>query len=359
MIRPAQLFAAESAGCSFLLWPLPHCLTIMPACPQLHRICSMRTFLILACIILHGFSSCPAQSVADQRSGILYVIGRVSSAAQTSCVIDVGGAHTIDSRDQLAVFRSIHGHFRPIERITVTRADTTTSHCINRVHSQPDDIVMVVREFSQLYPGPIHRERIVRRRVVRSYRMTSSSTVNNVRTANALSNYELQFPAWQRSRADVVGRLLSASLQESADDSLRRLTSQINLMRRLYQQDAWVVDAAGAAWATVMPVLAGPTAEAGYALRLQDLQDRDESADDIRFAAGEIRRLVFHRIYQLQPEQQNTAALIVASLMSDTSRDATIAIRTAIDQSQFPNMDDDEQFMEDVGQLVLDIRDRP
>ncbi len=317
----------------------------------------MRALIILIGISVSCLSSSLAQSLTEQRSSILYVIGRVSSADKTSCIIDVGAVHTIASQDQLAVFRPVRGHFQPIGRIRVTRVEPTTSHCINHVRSMPNDIVMVVREISELYPGARHRERVVRQQVVRSYRMTSFSTINNVRTAMALSDYELQFPEWERSRGDIAGTFFSDSMQESADESLRRLRSQINMMRRLYQQDAQMVAAAGDIWSNIMPLVAGETAEAGHALQLKDLHDGDVSEDRVQFSAVELRRRVLDRIYQLQPEQQNVVALIVASLMSGSSRDATLFLRTAINQTQFPDLDDDEQFMEDLGQLVLDIRD--
>ena len=115
--------------------------------------------------------------------------------------------------------------------------------------------------------------------------------------------------------------------------------------------------AAGDVWSDIMPLVAGETAQAGHDQQVKGLHDGEILQDRVESSAVEIRSRVLDRIYQLQPEQQNVVALIVASLTSGSSRDATVLLRTAIDQTQFPDLDDDEQFMEDLGQLVLDIRD--
>ena len=95
------------------------------------------------------------------------------------------------------------------------------------------------------------------------------------------------------------------------------------MMRRLYQQDAQTVAAAGPTWSSIMPLLAGPTAEAAHALRLEDLKDQDLPEDAVQVAAAELRSRVFDRIFQLQREQQNVVALIVASLIPGSSREAS------------------------------------
>ena len=317
----------------------------------------MRTLIVLICINVTCLAPCSGQVITEDRSSILYVVGQVVRSAEGSCIVDIGAVHTIVDQDQLVVFRPIYGYLQPIGRITVSKTEATTSRCGNQIRSQPNDIVMAVREISQLRPGAEHRIRIVRRQVVRSYRETSSTTVNNVRMANALSDYEIQYPGWERSRGEVAGTLLSESLKDSTDEALQRLSSQINMMRRLYQQNAQTVAAAGPMWSDIMPLLAGPTAEAGHALRLEDLKDRDLHEDAVRVAAAELRSRVFDRIYQLQREQQNVVALIVASLIPGSSRDNSVFLRSSFGKTQFPELSEDPELLEDIDELVLSMRD--
>jgi hypothetical protein len=173
-----------------------------------------------------------------------------------------------------------------------------------------------------------------------------------------LSDYEKQFPKWERSRGAVVGQLLSATLKDSGDNQLERLTSQVNLMRRLYQQDAQTVDAAGELWTSVMPLLAGQTAAAGHALRVKDQQEGDISRNAVKVAAAELRDRVFERFYHLEREQQNILALVVASQISKSARNNQALLKTTIDQTQFEGLGEDEQLLENMERLVLDFRDR-
>jgi hypothetical protein len=318
----------------------------------------MRVFLLSVALCGTNLSAGFAQSNTEERSNVLYVVGRVTSATDTSCLIDIGAVQTIASQNQLAVFRPIDGYYKPIGRITVVHTEATTSHCTHRIRTQHDDIVMTVREISQLRPGARHREHIVRRKVVEARHQTSSTTVNHVRTAHALSDYEKQFPKWEQSRGAVVGQLLSATLKDSADNRLERLTSQVNLMRRLYQQGAQTVDAAGEVWASVMPVLAGQTAAAGHALRVKDQQEGDIPPNAVKVAAAELRDRVFERFYHLEQEQQNILALVVASQISKSVRNNQALLKTTIDQTQFEGLGEDEQLLEDIERLVLDLRDR-
>lgn len=317
----------------------------------------MRAMIIMICGSVTGLAPCVAQTPTEERSSIVYVIGRVEKAEAGSCIVDIGGVHTVAGQDRLAVFRAVHGYFEPIGHITVTHPEMITSRCTNPVGAEPKDVVMTVREISELRPGAQHRRHIVRRRVVRAIGTTSTTTVDNVGIASALSDYELQYPQWERSRGAVAGTLLSASMKGVAEESLRRLKSQINMMRRLYQQDAHTVAAAGATWSGIMPLLAGPTAEAAHALRIEDLKDPDLAEDAEQVAAVELRSRVFDRIFQLQREQQNVVALIVASLIPGLSRDNSILLRSSINQTQFPGLSDDPELLEDLDELVLSIRD--
>ncbi len=318
----------------------------------------MRVLFLLICVCATTVSSCLAQSGTEERSSVLYVVGRVETADDRSCAVDIGAVQTMASQDQLAVFRSVYGYFRPVGRITVARADSTTSHCVNHINAQPNDVVIAVREINELHPGDRHREKIVRRLVVRAKYQTSSSTVHNVRTAQALSDYQKLFPEWESSRGAVAGRLLSAVVRESADERLEQLTTQINLMRRLYQQSVQTVNAAGEVWADVMPVLAGSTANAGHALRVQDQQDEAGEQGTAEFAAVELRSRVFEQFFQLQREQQNVLALLIASQIATPTRNDAAHLQSTLQQTQFPDLGDDDQLMLNVGRLVTSFRDR-
>ncbi|MCH2203478.1 MAG: hypothetical protein MK102_16045 [Fuerstiella sp.] len=295
----------------------------------------------------------------EERASIVYVSGLVLHATKSSCLIDLGTAHTIANQDQLAVFREVHGHFAPIGHVTVTEAEGITSHCSGHIQTQPYDLVIAVREINQLQAGARHRDRIIRQQVVRSFSKLSTTSVNDIKLANALTDYQRQYADWERARGDVVGSIESAMLQNSADESRERLRSQINLMRRKYLENSTFVAAAGPIWSGIMPILSGGTAEADHRLRLQDMKDGNLPNGNVGLTAAEIRDRVLDQdqVFQLQPEQQNIVALIVASLVPGTTSNSTILLRSHIRQTQFPDLNEDEQLLEDVDQLVMNIRD--
>lgn len=317
----------------------------------------MRRFILLLCAGLACPSIVCAQIEVNDRSSVLYVIGRVAKATETSCLVDIGNVHTVRSQKRLALFRPVDNFFVPIGHVTVDYTITTASHCIHDGQAQPNDVVMMVREISELHPGPRHRNRILKRRIVRSYLQTASSTFNNVPTANALSHYEKQFPEWESSRAAVAGELLSERLLTRDDERLDRLQAQLNLMRRLYEEDARMVSSAGEPWENAIALLAGRTATAAHALRVEEQLANDNQAATIRLSADELRRRVFDMVFHLEPEQRNTVALVIASLLPDSSIDNSIQLRTAIAQTQFPDLEDDDQLLEDMGRLLLTLRD--
>ncbi len=318
----------------------------------------MRISIITICavLIIPTFAKGQPASDADERSSIVYVAGQVAAATESTCLIDLGAVHTIYLRHRLVVFRPTDGYYRPIGYITVVRADATSSDCRHQIDAQPGDLVMAVREISELNPGERHRDLILRRRLIRSYLKTATSSFNNIRTANALSTYQLQFPKWERSRGDVAGTLMSEELEERADKRLDRLRSQLNLMRRLYQQDAQVVAAAGDPWEDAMALLAGKTAAAAHALRVEGQQDADENdAASLQVAPDELRSRVFDRVFHLEPEQRNTIALVIASLLPDAGVENSIQLRTAIAQTQFPDLVENDQLLDDMGRMLQDF----
>lgn len=317
----------------------------------------MRGIILLIAVTLTA-SETLAQPTFDDRTNIVYVIGRVTSATDRTCLIDIGAVHTVKSQDRLALFRPVQGYFSPLGQVTAEHVESTTTQCNQSIKAQPNDVVITVRELSELRPGLRHRERILRRQVVRSFRQRSSTTVNNLRTAEALSSYQRSFPKWERNRAIVAGTLLSQRLQKSSDQRLERLQAQLNLMRRHYMESTDIVAAAGSGWEGVMPVLAGQTAAAGHALNVENAQEVPEDGEQKnRLSTDELRSRVLARLFHLEREQQNVLAMIIASLLDGTARQNSILLRTAIAQTQFPDLETDEQLMEDLELLLLDIRD--
>ena len=315
---------------------------------------ALRIVLLLTGIALLCHFPVSAQSADLERSGIVYVIGTVIHMTPGGAVIDLGEAHTLRDQDSLAVFRPANNYFEAKGLAAVTRAGVTFSLCDSQVVLEENDVVMTVRELSQISPGRKHRTQVLTRQVIRTAGEENHTTVRNVRIAQALLDYELQYPGWERSQSEVVGTLLSGSLRSDRSDRRDHLLSQIDLMRELYQQGTEMIPAAGKAWEQVIDLLAGPTARAEH-----DSLPESEAAEDadVAVTAGSIRVRVLEQVFDLRPEQQNTIAMLVAALATGESTNRQNMLTTLLRRSQFPELADDEQLLEDMRSIVRALGD--
>ncbi len=310
----------------------------------------MRTLIPFTFLTFCHLVAAAAQTDINSRTEIVYMIGQVIEATNRSVRVDLGEAHTIEPRDELAVFRSVDGYFKPVGRILVTTTQATYSTGRTALALRRGDLVMTVRELHQLRTGPKHRTRTLKREVVRSYGRQSQSNFANVDIAKALSDYELSYPNWEKESTAVSARMLTQSLQGSRTSQLDQLERQLALMRRFYRQNSLAVASAGDNWASVMKVLAGPTASAGHAL----LQENHEE-DGVQISASELRERVTSTVFHLQPEQQNMVAMIVAILAKDNRANIRSFLAAVFPQTQFPALKEDTQLVLDIENILREL----
>ncbi len=290
------------------------------------------------------------QSDTNTRTEIVHVVGQVVDTTPRTVKVDLGEAHTIEPDDQLAVFRSVDGYFKAIGRIQVIQTQSTHSTCQNTLAVQRGDMVMTVRELYQLRIGPKHRRETLKREIIRSSRQQSQSTFGNIDIANALSDYEQNYPKWGKDTQAIAGRLLSRDLQGPRTGQLDQLEKQLALMRRFYRQSPLAVASAGEDWASVMQVLAGPTAAAGHAL-LQENPDEN----GLQISASELRERVTNRVFHLLPEQQNMVAMIVAILAKENRSNIGSFLTAVFPQTQFPALEEDSQLVLDIERILREL----
>jgi hypothetical protein len=292
-----------------------------------------------------------AQPASNVRTDLIYIIGQVVDTEYRSLKVDVGEAHTIEPATELAVFRSINGYFKAIGRVQVIQTHATHSKCHSSLTIQRGDLVMTVRELYQLHTGPIHRKRILKREVVRSHHQQSLSSFPNIDIANALSDYERSYPNWRRDSKRIAGRMLARSLQSPRTGQLDQLEQQLALMRKYYRQSPLAVASAGDNWASVMQVLAGPTATAGHELLLEN-----PNKEGLQISASELRERVLAKVFHLHPEQQNMVAMIVAILTQENRANIRSFLTAVLPQTQFPGLKEDTQLVLDIENILRELQ---
>lgn len=310
----------------------------------------MRTLLPFTFLTLCHLAAAAGQTDINSRTEIVYIIGQVIETMNRSVRVDLGEAHTIEPRDELAVFRSVDGYFKPIGRILITTTQATYSTAGTALTLQRGDLVMTVRELHQLRTGHRHRTRTLKREIIRSYGRQSQSSFANVEIAKALADYAFSYPNWKKDSTAIAARMLAQSLQGSRTSQLDQLERQLALMRRYYRQNSLAVASAGDNWASVMQVLAGPTATAGHAL-LQENQQQD----GLQISASELRERVSATVFHLQPEEQNVVAMIVAILAKENRANIRSFLAAAFPQTQFPALDKDTQLVLDIENILREL----
>jgi len=310
----------------------------------------MRFLIPLALLSICLPDAAVGQPASNARTDIIYITGQVIDTGRRSLKIDLGEAHTIEPEDELAVFRSVDGYFKAIGRVQVTESHSTHSICQSTLTIERGDVAMAVRELYELRTGPKHRIRTLKQEVVRSYSRQSLSSFTNIDIANALSDYELSYPGWTKDSEKIAGRMLSRSLQDSPTGQLDQLEQQLALMRRFYRQSPLAVASAGENWASVMQVLAGPTANAGHELLLEN-----PDANNLQISASELRERVLSKVFHLQPEQQNIIAMVVAVLAKENRSDIRSFLTAIFPQTQFPGLSEDTQLVLDIETILREL----
>lgn len=292
-----------------------------------------------------------------ERSGLVYSIGRVERIIGGAALIDLGYVHNLSNvapRNEVAVFRSVNSWFVPIGVLKVAETFETGSltRPNPRVRPRAGDVVMFVRELSQLKAPRRHEDDFLRERIVRNSNVTGYSTVRLDDIARALTAYNTNYPRWERSRADVLGFMNGQSFADGGEEQLERLLNFLQQIRESYRRGHRSVEAAGPEWARVIRPILGPTVLAQHAAA-QDTGEPDPLlAPAAEISPRDIRREVDQRIFDRHAEQRNTVSFIVAELLERSPRSEDIWYRHAILQSQFPELTEEDYVLEQVREIL-------
>ena len=314
----------------------------------MHRLTVPLMFLV-ACM-----APVSAETIVPQRTDIIYIVGMVLTASNNAVVVDLGEVQFMAAEQDVAVFRPIGNYFEALGRLKVEQVGSTSCICTGKTEAQRGDLVIVVRELHELKTSVKHRGDVIRREVIRARTRQSQSSFRNISLANDLSSYAKQYPSWVRGGSQRDRRLLSSSFDSEASRQLDNLQTQLDLMRLQYRRSTVTVAAAGGTWASVMRVIAGPTATAGHQLlQLPPEEGQDEPAPDaIQLSAIEIRSRVQRRMFEYPSEQQNVISMIVAILAQEPRPNIPSLLSTLFPQTQFPGLAENAQLALDI-QTVL------
>lgn len=300
------------------------------------------------------------QEIELERSSLVYSIGRVELLVGGSALIDLGEVQTLNAAAPLntvAVFRASESRFVPVGVLSAADVYQTFSrmHAPRRSEVQVGDVVMFVRELSQLQSVDQHRDDFIRRQIVETSQSPNYSTFRRAEAARALTVYRLSYPKWERSRATVAGFLNGTSFSEGRERRLTGLLNHIALLREAYRVGRNSVPAAGPGWAEVMNVLYGPTVMAQHEAAQTVTEDPDlldKKTPNVR----DVQRAVRDRFFDRSLEEQNLLSFLVKTMLENPPRSQDVWLTQQILQSQFPELAEEEFVPEQVRLILRDLQ---
>ncbi len=301
-----------------------------------------------------------AEADVLERSGLIYGIGSVEKVTDGVALIDLGDVHTLKTVapfNKVVVFRLSASRYSPIGMLTIAETFATFSRT-NRsatVNPQPGDVVMFVRELSQMKSVEQHRDEFLRREVLRTSTASVYSNVRRYETANALRVYHLNHQRWERSKGTVIGFLNGDSFSEGRHRQLKGLLSYIDLIREHHRDGLNSLPAAGPQWTQAMEQLIGTTVHSQHAASQTVVENDNIAFGDEMPTAQEIRRVVRLRFFANTTEQNNLLSYLIATQLEVAPASPDVWIRQQLLNSQFPEMAEDEGVLELTRRVVQEL----
>ena len=318
-------------------------------------------FALAACALT---TVCEQTANADElevpleRTGIVYSIGHVESVINRGAVIDLGDAHTLRVAESVALIRQTENYFTPVGILRISETYPTFCHAHpSSVKPQNGDIVIFIREFSDLKTPEIYREEFLQRQLIKNSGFNGYSTRRRSDTAMALLTYTKSQPKWEKSKSNILGYMNGSSFAGGGETSIKRLLNQINMFREHYRAGRNSLPASGRGWTQVMSVLAGKTATLQHNSTQVENADDEFQDEETGPSIRDIKRAVAESLFDRTVEERNLLSFVVATALEDSPRKLGLWLRQQAEQSQFPTLSSEDVVLEVIQDLIREFRD--
>ena len=296
-----------------------------------------------------------------ERTGLIYSIGQVEKVVSGAAVIDLGDVHTlrvVAPFNKVTVFRIGESGYVPVGVLKAAETFETYSrmHRSRTTKPQPGDVVMLVREMSQMKPFKQHNDDFIKKQLVKSPRSSVYTNVRIYETAKALRSYYTNYRQWQQSKAGVIGFLNGTSFEEGRQESLEELLNYIGMMRDFYRQGRESLPAAGVKWQETVSELFGATVMAEHEAARSAVAQDDNFVEDVQITPRDVRRAVQEKFFSLSKEQQNMLSFLVATMIEADPGSPDVWFRRQLSRSQFPELVEEEFVLEEVREILRDLQ---
>lgn len=292
------------------------------------------------------------------RDGIVYVIGQVRQVINRSGLVDLGDAHTVRRAEQLAVLRREKDYYIPVGVASVD--ETYPTFCVltpnPRLTVEVGDIVMTVREFSELTPPAQHQRRFIEQQIVKNSGANGYSTRLRRDTAATLLKYTRSQPRWEKQSSQILGYLNGASFSDGREETVSRLIRHINMLRRDYREGRNSIEIMGSKWNAVMNTLFGRTARSQHAASQVGDADADDGFADEGPTPRDIARVVDEKLFDRNRQERLFFKYIVAAALERSPQKLDLWVRQKASQSQFRRLDTEDVVLDVVRVIIRDLK---
>lgn len=297
----------------------------------------------------------------SDRTELVYFIGQVNSVSGRTALVNLGEVHSLDVIDEstgkvqaVSVFRAEGSTFRPVGIASVMEARATVSEVKTDYLTNllAGDVVMFVRQMSELRNGSHHEDHVLRAMALRQKRVANRSSAERNATAQRLAAYKSAYPKWERSRSRIAGEFFAREDLEMTPE-LQRLLKQINLFRTYHADGFLSVKAAGPTWSTTISPLLGADAKIKHQSATAAAADSENGERPLDIP--NLRRITEEEFFDATAEQKNTGAFLVATALRKQPRSLEQWLQTQFLQTQYPEWVDNENVVERIRDAVRAI----
>lgn len=333
----------------------------------------------LILILIFGLTTVPAFGQSDVDSdgvrnggGLIWYAGTVGVHAGKRPHIDLGDVHGILEGDKVAVFRPVELHYRPIGTVEIEESNVTWSvpKTSSVVKIQAGDRVLVLRTLRQLGTGPEHRESFQRRQLVRHANRNNYSTLLDDEAIEVLTDFEEKQARWVKELKPIAGRIRARSVSPNDFEHMQPLLNQILRFQQFRAIGVPVEKCIGPEWASVLTTLTPEPAEpfsktkakppesavAEAAKPEMPTEEATPASKEIDAKIENIQRIVASVMFDHELEERKVAAMLCVAIDIENPKNEQSWVISQLSRSQFPDLADDEEMMEEMEQILKELR---
>lgn len=301
-------------------------------------------------------------------AGIIWCIGAIQSRSDGQPTIDMGDAYALAEGNEVSVFRSQDGHFRPLGVLRIGESFSTWSIPVNtrQIELQSGDRVIYVRTLSGMGTGEDFREGYLRQQIVKKGIANGYSTAAQLEEAQTLQGYFTRHPRWIRESKHIAGTIRSAAISRKDLQEMQPLLRQIMKLQDYEKLGVPIEKAIGAEWQAVIRNLEAPADEFELEAPAAQVASTDATEDaavstEAAMTVNEqrleaIRRITDQLLFLRTPEERKLVTILCTALEKSEPRNERQWFSLQIASSQFQYLADDAQFLDDLETVIRRVR---